>query len=439
MPITSNGVTNVFLHSPSEAPDAPVVFHQVPGLECFAERSLFLARPGDVVCLAQPVDPSYLDFLHSLSIGPRHDNVVVIQGIVPGTGLSKRILEDPDSFDRLAARLAAARSIRLWPYFAPPSADALARVLGARVGVPAEVVGGPPRLIQLLHDKRFARRLARRLGIPLAPNETVRVSGGLSDLREAMGRAAIPTGRVIVRGASGAFGSSTFVCDAFGIDAMVEAVARRTDNVSYLVAPFFPIASSPNLEIFVDPDSRAVRASATGQILNEGLVYQGSVHPARGARLSEMLKAATSLGAWMRDRGFRGRAGFDFVETEAESGGPSYFLTEINPRFNAASYPLALLARLEQTAQWHGAPAPRAFRAKTVRADACRFDDLARCAGPLLYDSARGEGTIPYTVARLAHGMVGIAAFAETPERAEEIFTETASRFEAGQGAVLRA
>jgi hypothetical protein len=424
----SHDVTSVFLHSPSEAPDAQVVFHQVPGLEGFAERSLFLARPGDVVCLSQPVDPAYLEFLRSLAIGPRPEDILVIQGIVPGTGLSRRILEDPDSFDRLATRLAAARRVRLWPYFAPPSADVLAKVLGARLGVSTEVVGGPPRLIRLLHDKRFARRLAKRLGIPLAPSGTVRVSGGYADLREAMGRAVRTTGRVIVRGASGAFGSSTFVCDARGIDAAVKAIARRTDNVSYLVAPFFPIGSSPNLEIVVDPDSGAIRVAATEQILNEALVHQGSVHPARAARLPEMEEAATSLAAWMRDRGFRGRAGFDFVETEA---GPPFFLTEINPRFNAASYTLALLARLERLAQRRGAPAPRAFRARVVPAEADGFDSLARSAGALLYDPARGEGAIPYTVARLAHGVVGIAAFAQTRERAEAIFAEIAGRLAA--------
>ncbi|HET9333206.1 MAG TPA: peptide ligase PGM1-related protein [Gemmatimonadota bacterium] len=428
-------MTRVFVHSPSEAPDAPVVVTRMPDFERLGERALLLARPGDVVCLAHPVEPGYLEFLGSLSIGPRAEDVLVIPGVVPGTGLSQRLCADADSLDRLASRLIGFGPILVSPFFATPAADALSRALGERLARPAGLLGGPPALVRRLHEKRVTRRLARRLGIPIAPGEVVRISGSpapsssdLSALRAAIQRRSSETGRAIVRGSSGASGSSTFTADARGIEASLEAIAGRTDNRAYVVEPLYEAAASPNVEVIVEEG--ALRAAATDQLLDGALAYQGSVHPSGARRLPEMLASARALAAWMRGGGFAGRAGFDFVERTGQSL-PGYFLTEINPRINGASYPLALLGRLARRAERLGVPTPAAFRTRSVASSARDFDDLARLSGGLLYDPARGEGVVPWSVAALEFGKVGIASFAASPERAEEIFADFASRAEA--------
>ena len=425
-------VTRVFAHSPSEAPDAPVVVTRMPDFERLGERALLLARPGDVVCLAQPVEPAYLEFLGSLSIGPRAEDVLVIPGVLPGTGISERLCADADAFDRLASRLTGSGPILVSPFFATAAAEALTRALGERLARPTGLLGGPPALVRRLHEKRVARRLARRLGIPIAPGEVVRISRDdgassrdLSALRAAILRRARETGRAIVRGSSGASGSSTFTVDARGIEESLGAIVGRTDNRTYVVEPFYEVAASPNVEIIVEEG--AVRAAATDQLLDGALVYQGSVHPSRARLLPEMLASARALGAWMRERGFAGRAGFDFIERTGQSP-PGYFLTEINPRINGASYPLALLGRLVRRAERLGVPTPAAFRTRSVATAARDFADLARLSGGLLYDPARGEGIVPWSVAALEFGKVGIAAFAASPGRAEGIFVDFASR-----------
>ena len=430
----ARGGIRVFVHSPSEAPDARSVTTRMPEFECLGERALLLARPGDVVCVAQAVDPAYLDFLGSLTIGPRAEDVLMVPGVVPGAGLSDRLLADPSALERLAGRLAGSGPLVLSPFFTTPAAEALARALGTRLGRPARALAGPPGLVRRLHDKRFARRLARRLGIPTAPGESVRVGRGravgadLSALRTAMLRRSRETGRAIVRGSSGASGSSTYVTDASGVEATLGAIAARTDNSIYLVEPFFEAAVSPNVAFTVDPLSGDVRAAATDQVLDDALVYRGSLHPSCARRLPEMLADARALAGWMRDRGFTGHGGVDFVERAGGPAGPGYFLTEINPRINGASYPLALLDRLARRAAGRGAPPPRAFRTGGLAVDAHDFDAVARLAGSLLFDLARGEGVVPFAVAGLAFGKLGLASFAATRERAKEIFGDVVAR-----------
>ena len=380
--------TTVFLHSPSEAPDARTVALQVPEFEWYGERALLLARPSDIVAVAHPVDERYLRYLHTLGIGPRFENVIVVEGVSPGAGLSEVLGAQPAAIERLAERLLGVESVVLSPFFATPAIEALASALGQLRGRPVQVAGGPPELVRKLHDKPFLRGLAQSLQIPVAPGEVVvlprsaeRTPLDLDPLRRAIERRMHTTGRVIVRGASGASGSSTFLAGPDEIEAAVESIAARTDNRVYLVEPLFPATSSPNVEVVVETGDAPPRVGVTDQVLNVDLVYLGSVWPSSASRAKEMVDDALAIAAWMRRRGFFGRAGFDFVEHE-RADGAAYFVTESNPRVNGASYPLALLARLAERAGG-GAPAPAAFRSSNVAVAPRDFAGLEALCGAL--------------------------------------------------------
>ena len=422
--------TTVFLHSPSEAPDARTVALQVPEFEWYGERALLLARPSDIVAVAHPVDERYLRYLHTLGIGPRFENVIVVEGVSPGAGLSEVLGAQPAAIERLAERLLGVESVVLSPFFATPAIEALASALGQLRGRPVQVAGGPPELVRKLHDKPFLRGLAQSLQIPVAPGEVVvlprsaeRTPLDLDPLRRAIERRMHTTGRVIVRGASGASGSSTFLAGPDEIEAAVESIAARTDNRVYLVEPLFPATSSPNVEVVVETGDAPPRVGVTDQVLNVDLVYLGSVWPSSASRAKEMVDDALAIAAWMRRRGFFGRAGFDFVEHERADGATAYFVTESNPRVNGASYPLALLARLAERAGG-GAPAPAAFRSSNVAVAPRDFAGLEALCGALLYTLQRGEGVIPYAVGALAAGKVGIACFGPNPARVDALFAE---------------
>jgi hypothetical protein len=415
--------TRLFLHSPSEAPDAPTIATQMPEFERLGERALLLARPGDVVCVACEVDERYLRFLDSLEIGPRREDILVIEDVRPGTGLSARLVRDPDAMARVARRLGGTDPLVVCPFFTTPDAYAVGRALRKRLSRPVRVEGGPPGLALRLHDKVVARALAESLGIPVAPGEVVRTAprdGGsepdLVELRRAIPRWSAPTGHVIVRGSSGASGSSIFTSRSLDPDAMIDAIGERTDNSVYLVEPLFEARASPNVEIVVEPGVPLSRhVGVTDQVLDSALVYTGSMHPSRATLAPRMIEDSIAIASWMRKRGFTGRVGFDFVEHRA-GGRTVHFLTEINPRINGASYPLALLGRLADLARSRGARAPAAFQTGYVGVVADDFGELARACDSLLFDPAQAEGVVFYSAGFLTHGKVGIACLGSTAE-----------------------
>ncbi|CAN5769467.1 hypothetical protein BH20GEM1_BH20GEM1_20690 [soil metagenome] len=419
--------TRLFLQSPSEALDAPVIATQMPEFERLGERALLLARPGDVVGLAGEVDARYLRFLEALGIGPRGEDIVVIDGVRPGVGLSARLARDPNAMERVLRRLRGAEAVVVCPFFTTPDASAVGRAIGRRLRRPVRVEGGPSRLARRLHHKAAARALAESLGVPVAPGEVVRLAprtGGagpdVSALARAIDRWSTSTGHVIVRGSSSASGSSLFTSRSLDRDAMIEAIAARTDNSDYLVEPLFEATASPNVEVVVEPGPSLPRVGVTEQVLDRGLVYTGSIHPSPATRARHMVEDARAIAAWMRGRRFTGRAGFDFVEHET-GGRPQHFLTEINPRINGASYPLALLGRLAGLALGRAAPVPAAFRTGYVKVRTSDFGELTALSGPLLYDPARGEGIVFYSPGALRFGKVGLAVLGATREAAENL------------------
>ena len=421
--------TRLFVHSPSEVPDAPTIAEQIPEFERYGERALLLASQGDVVCVAREVDERYLSFLDSLEIGPRRDDIVVIEGVLPGAGISARLIRDPDSLDRVLRRLGGSESLVVCPFFTTRDVLAIGRALSQRLSRPVRVEGGPPGLVLRLHDKSAARALAMSLGIPVAPGEVVRTAtpgGGshqdVSAIRRAIERWSGATGHVIVRGSSGSSGSSIFTTRSGDIEGMLHAIGERTDNSVYLVEPLFEASASPNVEIVVEPGIPLSRhVGVTEQILDSALVYKGSIHPSRATRVPQMVQDSLELAAWMRRRGFTGRVGFDFVEHAGTGYDPGHFLTEINPRINGASYPLALLGRLAGLARRRAAPAPAAFRTGYVRVRTRDLGELMRLSRSLLYDPARAEGLVFYTVGVLCLGKVGIVCLGRTRRAAEEV------------------
>ena len=100
------------------------------GLDRYAERALLLATEGDVVCVPQPVDACYLEFLSALGLGPRPEHIVVpsLNGRSVERPLAERLLCDPGVLSR-AARAVGAGEVMIEPYAATPEVMALAEVM----------------------------------------------------------------------------------------------------------------------------------------------------------------------------------------------------------------------------------------------------------------------------------------------------------------------
>lgn len=414
----------------------------LPGLDRYAERALLLATEGDVVCVPKPVDAGYLEYLAGLGIGPRPEHIVVPDGNgrCADRPLAERLLGAPGVLSQ-AARAVRAAEVTIEPYAATPEVMALAEVMERESGIPVRV-DGSPRITRYADQKHHMRAKAQELGIPVADGEVAELTfpGGrrrrdLEPVRAAIERQLRHTGRVIVRGASGASGSSTFVVGRGGEDTngVLRRIASRSDNRTYLVEAMVEAAVSPNLQIRVPADDGPlVSVGVTDQRWTRGLTHAGNQLPSSARTVDAMDAWARMLATWMRGQGYSGLVGFDFVEfRDPVTGGLRTILAEVNPRVNGGTYPLAVRARLNEAATRSGRPPAPAFVSGTVDTRAASFRRVKAAIGHLLFDPDRGTGVVPYATGCLEHGKCAMVALAGSRLRAAELYGAAQARLEA--------
>jgi len=414
----------------------------IPGFDRYAERALLLAGDGDAVCVPRPVDPDYLGFLGGLGLGPRPEHVVVAgdAGRCAGRPLAERLLGDPGVLTR-AARALGADEVTIEPYAATADVMALAEVMERESGIPVRV-DGSPRVTRYVDQKHHMRARAQELGIPLAEGEVAELAyaGGrrrrdLEPVRAAIERQLGNSARVIVRGSSGASGSSTFVVGRGGedTDGVLRRLASRGDNRIYLVEAMVEATVSPNVQIHIPSGPAPVVCTGiTDQRWSRGLTHAGNQIPSSARTVDAMEAWARILANWMRGQGYTGLVGFDFVEyRDGVTGGLRTILAEVNPRVNGGTYPLAVRARLNAAASRAGRPQAPAFVSGTVETRARRFARVRSAIGHLLFDPDRGTGVVPYATGCLEHGQCSLVALASSRLRAAELYGAARARLEA--------
>jgi hypothetical protein len=439
--------------SSSNAPPAPAPLHlyvhcgtsveyltelnaSIPGVQQYAERALLLAERGDIVCVADEVEPDYLAYLAEIGVGPAAGNVLVasrFEGSVATDPLWRQLLTSPEALEALGCLIQRKGSAQVHPFIATPGQFELAAALQLRSGMPVLVNGGDPGAVAYADFKHHIRAKAIELGIPVAPGEVVDLgspSGGhhhaQAALRQAVERQIQLTGRVIVRGTSGAAGSATFAVERSDqIADLAHRLASRTENRIYLVEAMVDMTVSPNVQMHVDRDVRAIRcAGMTDQRWERPLVHGGNLYPSCAARRNDMLRWSRQLAEWLHSVGFAGLAGFDYVEYIDASAQPQAFLAELNPRVNGATYPLQLRRRLNVSQREAGFPEIQAFTSGTIRTEARTFVELREMWDDRLFCRETGTGLIPYVPGLLRFGKCGVVAVATSREQADELYDE---------------
>lgn len=415
----------LFAHCGVDVPYVRQLAAVMPGFERYPERSLILAQPGDVVCIPNPVDPDYLAFLDSLGLGPDPEDVVV-----PPLGatrdvfepLCRRILGSPETFERLVCRARASGSVDVHPFIVSPSHFALASALEGAAGVPVRVIGGGVDLVDRADRKDCMRDQARALGLPIADGEIVRLAypGGrrrrdVAPLRDAVLRYLDRAGQVLVRGAAGVSGSSTFVVDhgANDLASVLDQITSRADNDVYLVEIMVDAVASPNVQMHIAPETGAITClGVTDQRWSRPLAHAGNLFPCTASGVDDMVRWSRVFAEWLRGEGYLGVAGFDFVEyREPVTGESRVLFAEINPRINGATFPLTLLERLTHGQRAVGRPELAAFVSASIETSARNFAELQARIDPLLYTPESGIGVVPYLSTMLPFGKYHAAVF----------------------------
>ena len=422
-------MTRIFIHCVGSLRSLRPLIAAIPNFDRYCERALLLAEPGDLVCVGEPVDPEYLDFLGGLGLGPRADDVMVVEGKGP---LAERLLADPRA---LVRRLAEASDPQVWiePYASSDAVFALAAALRHERGGSVRVRTGLPEITAHADQKHLMRERAESMGIPVAEGEVATLAhaggrrrGDLGPVRAAIERQVGRTGRVIVRGSSGASGTSTFLVGRGGddVNGVLRRIALRSDNRWYLVESRVEATASPNLMLDIPADGSPIGpAEVSDQRWGRALVYDGNQSPSCARLVAAMEGWARMLASWLRREGYIGPIGFDFVEhRDRRTGGPAAFLAEVNPRVNGSCYPLAIRRRLAPGA---------AFVSGNVRTGASGFSQVRSALGTLLFDPERGSGVVPYATGGLAGGRCALVALAGSRLRAAELYGAARARVEA--------
>ncbi len=396
-----------------------------PGMERYAERALLLAERQDIVCVTAEVDPAYLEFLACLGIGPKPENLIVASRFQSGDGpLWQRLLDSEEALGMLSSRMQTEGTTQIHPFLSSAGQFELARVLREKTGMPVRVMGADPDLVAYADCKHHIRAAALDLGVPVAPGEVIDLGACASSAQRRQGLAAAIfrhsyiTGKAIVRGSCGAAGSSTFVVSPVDceIDELSAKLEQREDNRFYLVEALFPADASPNIQMHIDPEHGTIDCvGITDQRLNQHLVHTGNSYPSETHCREDLIRWAGVLTRWLRDGGYAGLVGFDFVEYTDEHGGSKAFLAELNPRVNGATYPLFVAERL--------GIAP-AFVSGSIRTGVRTFTDVQEGLHDLLLSPGRKSGLLPYATGCLQYGRCSMIAFGSTAAEAAELFAE---------------
>jgi hypothetical protein len=388
-----------------------------------AERALVLARPQDVVCVADEVDPAYLGFLAGLGLGPRPGRVVAASRFgptgPPDRALWARLAGSADALRTLADLLQGGAATHLHPYSASGGERALAAALEVAADAEVRVAAAEPALVAWADQKHHIRARAIALGVPVAEGEVVTLpqAGGrrrrdYDALRAAVERHLRATGQAIVRGAMGASGGSTFVVGGRGedVDGLLRRLSRREDNLVYLVESLVTAKVSPHVQLHVAPDGGPIACvGLTDQRWERPFVHGGNIFPSIGRHVDAMLDWSGRLARSLQAEGYTGMLGLDFVEyADPATGQSRALLAEIHPRVDGATYPLAILQRLNAAQREAGGPESAAFVSGTLELRPATFAAFRRAAEPFLYAPATGRGMVPYHVSRLGEGRCGV-------------------------------
>lgn len=435
----------LFIHCVASLPGFSQLAGHVAGVDKYGERALLLAEADDFVCLAHSVPPEYLEMLNGLGLGPSPSHIIRLpesldrQTTVP---MSPKLVKSLESGMRLPTSLGRDQPIWVNSFAASETDAALQTSLQSQLGNHVSLINQHPGPELNLYDKNVVRRHAPSCGLPLPPGEAVAVDrkagtakSRTAELRQAICKYLDTTGRVIVRGALGASGSSVFLVgrDEYEIEACIRQADGQTHTNDFLVEPFFDVDVSPNIGMFIDPrDKKVSCVSISDQLLEGGVCHVGNRYPSEAQLLPEMIAAAEQCCRWLADRETTGFLGFDFCEFRRPGRAErDFFFAEINPRLNGATYPAHVLSRLNARA-----PHPRwtTFRAMTIETDLSSYSAFRARCGDLLFDGRQSTGLIPYNVGLLQHGKLMVTVVGESVDDVVALETEFRSR--ASWGAV---
>lgn len=413
----------------------------------YAERALLLAQSGDLVAVTDPVDADFVAYLAALGVGPGADGMVVVDAAAGAGGeLLLGRLTSPGSVsavaERLADRLTGGDEVRISSYYTSRDAFLFGRLLGERLARAVVVEGGRQEAVELANRKDLVRERVMRLGVPIAPGELVDCRNGVGPrgeaaavlLHDATLRHIGDTGAVFIRGVRSLMGVDNLRIDRRRLtrEVLAQWLTDRPEEACYLVEPLLPVRSSPNVQLWIEDDGAPRLLAVTRQRLDRNLAHRGNAFPYRSPVRNAIVDSAVAITGWLSEEGFRGPLGLDFIEiARPMRGAAAHVLAEVNGRINGATYPIALVERLNQVRRSVGSAPLQAWRSGHRQlSDRRPFSALADDLGDLLYRDSSASGLVPYNTGLLDHGLCYYALVGSGAQELDELEARVRQRLQ---------
>ena len=163
----------------------------------------------------------------------------------------------------------------------------------------------------------------------------------------------------------------------------------------------------------------------TDQRWERPFVHGGNIYPSAARHVDSMLDWSGRLACWLQDEGYTGMLGLDFVEyADPVTGELKAMLAEVHPRVDGATYPLAILQRLNATQREWGRPGSAAFVSGTLDLGPTSFAAFRRAAERFLYSKATGSGMVPYEVSCLGEGRCCVVVLGASRDEVLRLYGE---------------
>ncbi len=184
------------------------------------------------------------------------------------------------------------------------------------------VIGPGDEITYQYSRKTVAYNLAKQLGIPVSPGEIMHGIRGIKQFLENNKQA---TAGVFVASDQDPFHPVNVHVKA------ADDLLPLTDGIDYLITIWISRINSPNSQVLIGKD-RILYLGLTDQIIKDDVKYYGNTFPSTSQHAHEIKKHSLALAKEMQQQGYRGIAGFDWIETQE-----AVYFVEINPRKNRSS------------------------------------------------------------------------------------------------------
>jgi hypothetical protein len=422
-----SSVIRVFIHAVTSVGDVSVVNLNDKG----AARAILLARQQDVIIVASSVEQAYLDYFKESGFAVDPARILVV-AVDSSSSLINALLNDYDKVNQLI-KLIGGHNVILDSFALSELEIILVDKLKSLLAGTVNFVGADLAIAQAVNRKDIARQLAIDVNVPVAPADLihdvlgVNVGGFKKEvLLTAINRQMKMTGGVVVKGAVGASGSSTFVVNKTDcVDELLQQLSKRQDNDVYLVEPLFKLNTAPNVTVWIDPGNGDVAlVNSTDQRLNNSLVFSGSVYPSSAVLHNDIVVASERFAKYLYQKGVSGWVGFDFVEYYDElAGAYKFFFSEINARYNAGLYAKTVFDVVRQQQQRKQLPVPSVYMTENLMLSPMSFLELQSMYQDLFFNPQTGVGVMPFNPGRFEDGLIALICMASSVETATQLIS----------------